>query len=136
MKAVDSSVAIRALLEQAEGHFPARTIVAESPSIPAHAVFETYSSLTRMPEPHRTAPEVALELLDANFGDRVLAAPSARSVLPWLRRVAARGVRGGALYDALIAESARIAGATLVTADLRAAATYRAVGVEVELLAE
>ncbi len=39
-----------------------------------------------------------------------------------------------AVYDALIAESAVIAGATLVTADARAAETYRKVGVEVRLL--
>lgn len=41
-----------------------------------------------------------------------------------------------AIYDALIAESARLAGATLVTADRRAAATYRVVGVEVEVLGD
>lgn len=48
--------------------------------------------------------------------------------------MASAGIGGGAIYDALIAESARLAGATLVSADRRAAATYAAVGVEVEFL--
>ncbi len=45
-----------------------------------------------------------------------------------LARAVAAGVRGGALYDALIAVTADRHGAQLLTADLRAAPTYRAVG--------
>ncbi len=136
MKAVDSSVAVRALLEDAEDHAAALAVVRDQPSIPLHAVIETYSTLTRIPEPARLEPEVVAELLRENFGDRVLSGTSARSILPWIERLASEGIRGGAIYDALIAESARAAGATLVTADKRAAATYRTVGVDVQMLAD
>lgn len=47
--------------------------------------------------------------------------------------VAAR-LTGGAIYDALIAATANHAGATLLSRDRRAAATYEALGVEYELV--
>jgi len=44
------------------------------------------------------------------------------------------GIMGGALYDGLIALSARSAGATLISLDRRAAATYRRCGTAFRLL--
>jgi predicted nucleic acid-binding protein len=41
-----------------------------------------------------------------------------------------QGIRGGALYDALIAATARHHDHTLITADRRAAPVYTALGVE------
>ena len=134
MIAIDSSVAIRALVTRYDDHDLARQHVADGAALPAHAALETYSVLTRMPEPYRVDSASAAELIADGFKDRVLAAPSARSLPAWLRRMAAAGISGGAIYDALIAETARLAGASLVSADRRAAATYAAVGVEVELL--
>jgi predicted nucleic acid-binding protein len=66
-------------------------------------------------------------------------------VLPWLGlsveamaalvgELATGGITGGAAYDALIAATAREAGATLITGDRRAEATYRRLGVRVEFL--
>jgi toxin FitB len=52
-----------------------------------------------------------------------------------LAQFAAAGVAGGAVYDGLIASAAKEAGLLLVSCDARAAATYRALGVEFELLA-
>ncbi len=43
-------------------------------------------------------------------------------------------ITGGAVYDGLIALGARWAGATLLSLDRRAGATYHRLGVEVELL--
>ena len=48
--------------------------------------------------------------------------------------LAERGIGGGSVYDALIGLTAKRAGATLLTRDLRARATYLAVGVEHEVL--
>ena len=39
-------------------------------------------------------------------------------------------MRGGEVYDALIAMTAKSAGAVLLTRDRRAETTYRAIGVE------
>ncbi|HEX2798109.1 MAG TPA: VapC toxin family PIN domain ribonuclease, partial [Thermoanaerobaculia bacterium] len=41
---------------------------------------------------------------------------------------------GGAVYDALVAETARHAGATLLTRDRRAIAVYEKIGVTYELV--
>lgn len=135
MKAVDSSVVIRAFQPEFFGHAAALSVLAAAPSLPAHAAVETYSALTRMPDPHRVHPVAAAEMIDANFRGRLLAGPTPSSITNWLRRMADAGIGGGSIYDALIAESARLAKATLVTADRRAAATYEAVGLEVEILA-
>jgi predicted nucleic acid-binding protein len=136
MKVVDSSVAIAALVEASERHKEARAAVAAKPSIPLHAALETFSVATRMPEPYRIDPISAAELLTDSFADRVLPGIAPRQLLVWLRRLAAAGIGGGAIYDAAIAESARLAGATLITTDRRAAATYRAVGVDVQMLGD
>ena len=136
MNAVDSSVAIRALLRDSEQHREALAVIARKPSLPEHAALETYSVLTRLADPDRVAPEVAAALIRDNFVGRILPSIPPRSLGGWLQRLAAAGISGGAIYDASIAETARLAGATLVTADRRAASTYRAVGVEVRMLGE
>lgn len=53
-----------------------------------------------------------------------------------MRTLASAGRIGGAVYDALVALTARLAGAVLVTADARAAATYDLVGVELRRLGD
>ena len=60
---------------------------------------------------------------------------SARGYRDMLRGAQESGIVGGAVYDALVAVTAREAGATLVSLDHRAARTYRAVAVEHRLLA-
>jgi predicted nucleic acid-binding protein len=136
VKAVDSSVLVPAFHPELPDYARALAVVAGQPSLPVHAALETFAALTRMPAPYRLSPTTASELIARNFAKRILPGPSPTAVPAWLRRMAEEGISGGAVYDALIAESARAAGATLVTADRRAAATYRAVGVEVEMLGE
>ncbi len=51
-----------------------------------------------------------------------------------LRRAVDAGLRGGALYDALIAATAREHGATLLSADQRAREAYEAIGADVSYL--
>ena len=48
--------------------------------------------------------------------------------------LASAGRIGGAVYDGLVALIARLAGAVLVTADVRATSIYALVGVEVRQL--
>ncbi|HVT78127.1 MAG TPA: PIN domain-containing protein [Acidimicrobiales bacterium] len=136
MRIVDSSVVVPGVVGRFPRHDAALTILQRKPSISVHAAIETYAVLTRLPEPYRVDPVTAAHVIESNFGDRVLPGLPPRSLVPWLRRMSERGIARGAIYDALIAESARSAGGILVTADARASATYRAVGVQVEMLDE
>lgn len=133
MKAVDSSVVIAAFTEDDPRNAAAVSVLNGDCVLPTHVAFEVYSVLTRGPESLRTPPADVVEQLRVAFEDRVIQLGK-RDVLPFLERLAAADVARGAVYDAHIAETARRAGATLVTDDRRAAATYQAVGVEVEYL--
>ena len=57
MKVADASVAVAAASPWHESHEAAFDALATSrPAIVAHAAIETYSALTRMPEPNRMHP--------------------------------------------------------------------------------
>ena len=83
-----------------------------------------------MPVGQRLAPAVVLEWLQLRFGSEWLALSGA-STRRALRLAVERGIRGGSLYDALIAATARHHRHTLISADIRAAPAYSALGVEV-----
>lgn len=100
----------------------------------APVALECFSVLTRMPPPHRAPPDLVLAFLTAQFPGAVRALPSDR-YLDVLRMAAASAILGGAVYDALIAATARDLRAELVSLDARAARTYRLVGAEFRLLA-
>ena len=86
-----------------------------------------------MPDPNRMHPHEALLFLEDWFGDRWIGlTASAHRLL--LGRLSIAGIRGGATYDALIAATAAAEGATLITGDRRALATYERIGADVELV--
>ncbi len=96
-----------------------RDAAGEKLVLAAHSLAETFSVLTRLPEPHRLRPDDALELIEANWGETRLIALAASDYLATLRRCRDAGVGGGAVYDALVGACARKAGVeTLVTWDL------------------
>lgn len=133
MIAIDTSVVVAAFATWHEGHSDAVRVLAREPSLPAHAAIETYSVLTRFPMPYRVPHPVVAEYLDRMFPARyrLLPRPATARNLP---RIASQsGIGAGGVYDALIGLVARDAGATLVTRDRRAMATYQALGVDVEL---
>ena len=133
MKAVDTSVVVAAFASWHERHEPARDVVSSRPGLPWPAALEAYAVLTRLPPPHRATATVVRDFLEAAFEPPYLTIPVARlgDVIPDL---VTRGVSGGASYDAVIAVTAREAGATLVTCDRRARLTYERLGVPTELL--
>lgn len=114
-------------------HEAARAALGRDPSIVTHAAFETYSVLTRLPEPHRVEPAVVRDWLELEFGNRWLglSAPALRLALT---RLTDLEVFGGATYDGLVAMTAAAEGATLVTLDRRALQTYARVGADIELV--
>lgn len=133
--AVDTSVAVAAFGEWHQWHEVAATTLEAGPALPAHALLETYSVLTGLPPPHRAAAELVHAWLDDQFPE-VLAAPSPEAHRELVARLAGAGRAGGAVYDALVALTARQANRVLVTVDRRAASTYDLVGVRVRWLAE
>jgi predicted nucleic acid-binding protein len=134
MLAVDTSVVVAAFAGWHDGHLAAVGVLARRPRLPVHVLLESYSVLTRFPPPHRTSPAPATSFLETRFPEPPLGLPPAEC-----RRLVAdaatNGVAGGAIYDALIAWTAKRAGATLLTRDRRAVRVYEAVGVRFELVA-
>jgi predicted nucleic acid-binding protein len=124
----DTSVVVPALLDWHEHHEIAHPATDGVTQLPTHVLAESYSVLTRLPHGLSLAPEVAAELLLEAFpGTPLVLAAVAHQGL--LRELAGAGVRGGAVYDAVVAATAAAAGADLLTLDGRAVSTYRAVGV-------
>ena len=131
MIAPDSSVTIAAAAPWHVAHEAAvAALAAEQPSLISHVAFETTAAVSRMPEGQRLAPAVVLEWLQLRFGSRWLALPAAATRRA-LRTGVEHGIRGGALYDALIAATACHHGHTLISADRRAAPVYSALGAQV-----
>ncbi len=132
--AVDTSVAVAALDASHVEHGACRAAcVRRRPALAGHALFESYSVLTRLPGASRVDPVTANEVLQRAFPDRCFL--SARQQDDLFRRLARANLVGGMVYDALVGEAARMAGRTLMTRDRRALRTYEAVGVRVEFVA-
>lgn len=133
MIALDTSLAVPALLAWHEAHDQARA-AARDGVIPAHALLEAYSVLTRLPAPHRLTPDVASDLLAGWFPAERILVPDLDLTVSLVPRLAEAGVTGGAAYDALVGLTAAQQGAELRTRDRRAAATYQALAVTYEMV--
>jgi predicted nucleic acid-binding protein len=134
IRALDSSVLVAAFAEWHEAHDVARREFKRQVVAVGHALAETYSVLTRLPEPHRAAPSlVAAFLQQKAFGDPMLLDAASTRALP--SRLVELGVVGGATYDAVIALTAAAHSAILVSLDQRAVVTYGRCGVRYDLLA-
>ena len=107
-------------------------LVGRPKGLAGHAAFETYSVLTRLAPPDRLTPKAAQRLIEVNFPHTRFLSSEASAAL--LAQLFARGVSGGAVYDALVGAAAAEHGLRLVSRDQRAAGTYRAMGVDLELL--
>lgn len=103
------------------------------PYLPQHCALEIYATLTRLPDPFRTTPETVAEYLGRRFRERRLV-PPADELRRLPDRLAALGIIGGAVYDALVGVTAAASGATLKTLDRRAEAVYIALGVDYQLV--
>jgi predicted nucleic acid-binding protein len=96
-----------------------RDAAGEKLVLAAHSLAETFSVLTRLPEPHRLRPDDALALIEANWARTRLIALEGADYRSTLRRCRDAGIGGGAVYDALIAACALKARVTtLLTWDL------------------
>jgi predicted nucleic acid-binding protein len=75
--------------------------------VAAPAVLEAYSVLTRLPPTFRLAPADAAHVLDASWSRTDCVALTASEYWMLLRGESSRGVGGGRIYDAVIAQCAR-----------------------------
>jgi predicted nucleic acid-binding protein len=135
MIAFDTSVLVAGFSSWHEHHESAVATLdaANAPVLIAHCALETVSTLTRMPEPLRVAASDVVLYLRSWFGSGLIAL-EARASSTLMDELVGRGIDGGAVYDALVAATARAHGATLTSADRRARATYSALGVSVAWL--
>lgn len=132
--AADTSVAVAALLGDHPAHEAALGALRSfRPALAGHALFETYSTLTRLPIEYRLDPKTAGDLVERNFPLRCNIKPGSEMAL--MREFAAAGVAGGAIYDALVGASTRVEKRLLLSLDRRAVRTYQAIGVTFELIA-
>lgn len=128
----DTSVLVPALAAWHRDHEVARAALADVAAIPAHVVLECYSVLTRLPSPHRwDAASAAAVLAALDVEALELHGDGHRQLVAEL---AHHGVRGGAVYDGLVAATVRHHGLHLVTRDRRARPVYDALGVGYTLL--
>jgi len=128
--AVDTSAAVALVMSSHVAHRAVRRrLRSHDLVLTQHSLAETYSVLTRLPGDARVAPADALRLIDANFGSPALLPMAAAASVP--RLLAELDIVGGAVYDGLVGLAAKANDLPLATRDVRAAATYEALGVEV-----
>lgn len=133
MIAIDTSVVIASFGRWHEHHVTALGTRSRHPRLAAHTALEAYSVLTRLPEPFRADPSIAIQFLSRAYDTpRLSLDHGAQATAP--ERLHALGVSGGAVYDGLIALTAEAADAELLTLDRRALATYERCGVRARLL--
>lgn len=80
----------------------------------AHSLADLYSILTRLPGKHRLSGEQALLFLDSVCERLETIALDSHEYVSAIQEASANGVIGGTVYDALLAECARKAGATVI----------------------
>lgn len=126
--ACDTSVAVAALDPSHEAHPASRRALIECrPALAGHAMFETYSVLTRLPLPLRLTAVQAASVLAQAFPDECWLDATGTGELR--QRLAALDIVGGSVYDALVGQAAATNGRTLLTRDRRAERTYRSLGI-------
>lgn len=133
MIAIDSSVVVAACATWHQSHPMAQRVLGQGPRLIGHCALEAFSVLTRLPGPQRIPPGLVVEFLRLSFSKEplVLSASQLADVVGELHE---RGVSGGAVYDGLVALSARAHHAELLSLDRRAADTYRRCEVAYRLL--
>jgi toxin FitB len=131
--ALDTSVAVPLLFRNHEAHADVvEWRAGRSLSLCGHAWIETYAVLTRLPGTSRVLPDDALRLLRSNFSQPL--SPSRDTLANSVELFAGAGIAGGASYDGWVALAALDHSAILASRDLRAEATYRRLGADVELV--
>jgi predicted nucleic acid-binding protein len=131
----DSSVVIAAFASWNRHHEAAVEALAahDVRDLLAHSELESYSVLTRLPEPFKADAALVADYLHRDFPGRRMVLPE-RERRGLLRRLASLSIAGGAVYDAMAAATAAHHGHSLLSCDRRAAFVYRRLDAEVTYL--
>lgn len=129
----DTSVVVPSLASWHEDHELALDAVRDVRVLPAHVLLETASVLSRLPRGLAQPLSVVASVVVESFPEDPLTL-SGRDHRSLLEALAGAGIRGGAIYDGVVATTARHHGATLLSLDTRAAAIYRSLDVTVRWL--
>ncbi|MBW1639776.1 type II toxin-antitoxin system VapC family toxin [Microbacterium resistens] len=130
---VDTSTAV-ALLSRDHPHHSEvkRACRGDVLGLAGHALFETYSVLTRLPGPARLSHAAAQTAIERAFPASAALPESA--ALDAVATLVRAGIAGGSVYDGLVGLAAKAAGIPLLSCDRRALSTYAALGVDVRLI--
>lgn len=130
MLTADTSVVVASIATWHEHHDRALDALSQVRALPAHVLLEAASVLSRLPHGLAQPTSVAAELLGESFPEEPLSLPGGEY---WvlLDALSEAGIRGGAVYDGLIAMTACHHDATLLSLDHRAATTYHLLNAEV-----
>ena len=118
---LDTSCLIALLFNWHQSHSPTlaeyetRRRRKEVPVIPAHALLESFSVMTRLPAGKGLYPGDARNLLAGNFA-AAAEVPDLPGAICWetIEELTLRRIAGGIVYDAVIARSAHQAGARML----------------------
>jgi predicted nucleic acid-binding protein len=129
----DSSAIVAGFASWHGRHAAALQVLRGIQDLVAHAELETYSVLTRIPEPFQIAPHNMADYLRRRYPGKRLSLPDGdrRDLIDTL---AGLSISGGAVYDALVAATAARHGYRLLSCDRRAESVYTKLGVEVVYL--
>jgi predicted nucleic acid-binding protein len=130
----DTSVLVASFASWHENHAAAVAAVETVDVVIAHCLLETYSVLTRLPPPHRLDASTVATYLRLAFGRHLCVGVTAAEQRKLIEACARERITGGSVYDAFIAMAAMRAKARLLTLDVRARATYAAIGAPYELV--
>jgi predicted nucleic acid-binding protein len=133
----DTSVLVAGFVVEHPFHDAAKSAVAEvrdEGCLAAHTTAETYSVLSSPGGCFRVDPKTVVEYVDEFLEGSVPIQPGPDAYREALRVLASAGRGGASIYDALIALTARDAGATLISLDRRAQPTYELCGATVKYL--
>jgi predicted nucleic acid-binding protein len=131
--AADTSILVPALLSYHGAHAVCDQALSETDAALGHVVTEAYSVLTRLPHPLRVEPQTAASSLSERMPPELCTLDGA-SLRDLPTRLASGGISGGSVYDGLIALTAALHGAELISRDRRATRTYAALGVPYRLI--
>lgn len=130
----DTSVVIPIVCAWHEAHAATLEAAAGVTCLPAHVLIEAVATLTRLPGGLAVSSVQAATVVRERFPDEPLTL-TADEYVQLVEAIKATGLRGGQIYDALVAATAKTANAVLLTRDRRAEPTYRAVEVQGKSLA-
>jgi predicted nucleic acid-binding protein len=129
----DTSVVIPVVCAWHEAHAVTIEAAADVTCLPAHVLIEAIATLTRLPRGLAVSAVEAATVVQRRFPDRPMTL-DAEGYLRLIEAIRHSGVRGGQVYDALVAATANTANAVLLTRDRRAEPAYRAVNAELQVV--